>query len=460
MNVKGGRIVLYSAAAESDAELLCRQLAAIGYPAVTPLQSDQPLDNEAEFSAVVMLITDPSRAQESILAQLPRFGSLPVCVLLSSSCAQRFNTLVEACDEVAAWPCGNQELNFRLGMTESRDAGRACPGHDLFVKMNILGHSPEFLQVLDKVCKITQCDAPVYIDGETGTGKELIARAIHYMSARRDHPFIAANCGAIPDQLVENEFFGHDRGAYTDARDASGGMIGEAEGGTLFLDEIENLSIKGQVVLLRFLESMSYRPLGSKSAKTANLRIITATNESIAELVEQGAFRKDLYYRVNIMNILLPPLRERSGDIELLAQYFIRRYQAQYGQPRRELCPDSLEALKYYDWPGNVRELENVLHREFLLAEGDRISLSEMESMNRDRRDVRGDRRMQNLFDMPMVKAKTSLVNDFEARYLRASLERARGNISEAARRAGKERRTFTRLLQKYSLDGAHFKPS
>ncbi|MCP3669609.1 MAG: sigma-54-dependent Fis family transcriptional regulator [Gammaproteobacteria bacterium] len=324
--------------------------------------------------------------------------------------------------------------------------------------MNILGNSPKFLQVLDKVCKIKKCDAPVFIDGETGTGKELIARAIHYLSERKDMPFIAANCGAFPDQLIENEFFGHEKGAYTDARESSEGLISQAEGGTLFLDEIETLSMKGQVSLLRFLETMMYRPLGSKGAKTANLRVITATNESISELVEKGDFRKDLYYRINIMNLLLPPLRERSSDINLLAEHFIRQYQIQYSQPERELHPDTQAALKYYDWPGNVRELENILHREFLLAEGKYITIDEIEAMTRERRSAFCDRRLQKVFGQPMVKAKKYLISEFEEQYLSRALDKANGNISKAARLAGKERRSFTRLMEKYHLDSSQDK--
>ncbi|TKB26001.1 sigma-54-dependent Fis family transcriptional regulator [Desulfopila sp. IMCC35006] len=317
----------------------------------------------------------------------------------------------------------------------------------------MVGNSPEFQHMLKRLYKIIKCDAPVFIEGETGTGKELAARAIHYFGSRKDQPFIAANCGAIPDQLVENELFGHEKGAYTDATDTREGLISQAESGTLFLDEIETLSYKCQVVLLRFLENMTYRPLGSKVAKHANVRVITATNESITRMVEQGDFRRDLYYRINIMNIQLPPLRKRRSDISLLAEHFIRQFQLQYKQPDRVLHPDSMAALKYHDWPGNVRELENMLHREFLMADGKYVSINELESKKRERRASSVDRRLQNLMTQPMVKAKARVVEDFEQNYLVTTLDRAKGNISEAARLAGKERRSFTRLLEKYVLN-------
>ena len=174
--------------------------------------------------------------------------------------------------------------------------------------------------------------------------------------------------------------------------------------------------------------------------------------------MDKGHFRKDLYYRINVMNILLPPLRERSGDIILLAEHFIRLYQVQYNQPEKELHPNTQEAMKYYEWPGNVRELENILHREFLMADGKYISIKEIESLTRERRDNRGDRRLRKMFDQPLVKAKNNLIHEFEQQYLSSALGKANGNISEAARLAGKERRTFTRLLEKYNLSSARYK--
>jgi transcriptional regulator with GAF, ATPase, and Fis domain len=205
---------------------------------------------------------------------------------------------------------------------------------------------------------------------------------------------------------------------------------------------------------------LHYRPLGGDAAKPANIRVITATNECVAKRVEEGSFRKDLYYRINVMSILLPPLRERAGDITLLADYFIRRFQIQYKQPDVELHPASRVALKYYDWPGNVRELENMLHREFLLADGKFVVLDDIETMTRERRNPCSDRRMRKMLGLPMVKAKKCLIDEFEQHYLASALDRANGNVSEAARLAGKERRSFTRLLQKYDLDSSRYKIS
>lgn len=456
MKAKGSHIILYPLATRAEADQLVRQLADIGYTHISKTNDRNHLEKllaDGSVSCLVFLLTDSSISQGENLDILQCVKTLPVVGLFSRDCARFDLPSVKACSEVAIWPCTRQELDYRIGKHITSFQTNPDLQQDFFVKMNILGKSPEFLKVFDKVCKIIKCDAPVFIDGETGTGKELIARAIHYLGERKDHPFIAANCGAFPDQLIGNELFGHDKGAYTDARESSNGLIAQAEGGTLFLDEIETLSPMGQVTLLRFLENMNYRSLGSDTEKVANIRIITATNESISRLVEEGSFRKDLYYRVNVMNILLPPLRERAGDINLLAEHFISRYQVQYNRPETELHPDTKSALKYYDWPGNVRELENVLHREFLLADGKYITIDEIESMTRERRKTGGDRRLEKMFGQPLVKAKNYLITEFEQRYLCAALERANGNISEAARLAGKERRSFTRLLEKYHLN-------
>ena len=461
MKAKGSRIILYSVAAQAQQERLVQQLADVGYTYIVKAKDRDHLKSlllDGSFAALVFLFTDAVLCQNQLLDILPSIKTLPVIGLFSQDCASFELPSVKACHEVAIWPCTRQELNYRIGKHISSFENNPELGHNFFVNMNILGNSPEFLKVLDKVCKVIKCDAPVYLDGETGTGKELVARAIHYLGERKDHPFIAANCGAFPDQLIENELFGHHKGAYTDARESSNGLITQAEGGTLFLDEIEVLSPKGQVTLLRFIENMTYRPLGSNAAKVANVRVITATNESVARLVEEGSFRKDLYYRINVMSIVLPPLRARAGDINLLADYFIRRFQIQYNQPEIELHPDTRSALKFYDWPGNVRELENMLHREFLLSDGKYIVLDEIESTTRERRNPGGDRRMLKRFGQPLVKAKSSLINEFEQQYLVSALDRAKGNISEAARLAGKERRSFTRLLQKYELDGSRYK--
>lgn len=300
------------------------------------------------------------------------------------------------------------------------------------------------------ILKIGECDAPVLIEGETGTGKELAARAIHYLGSRRDLPFIAVNCGAIPDSLVESELFGHHKGAFTDAKESRAGLITQAHGGTLFLDEIEALSHKGQVTLLRFLQDQQYRPLGSKTAEKADVRIITATNVDLEKLIKRGEFRQDLLFRLKILLLELPPLRERCGDVELLAQHFIRQFSAKYGKPAPALQPDTLSWMNRYAWPGNVRELENLIHREFLLADGQKISIKCKTSGSEQRKSL--DRRLSQFVNRDFSAAKATAIEDFERKYLCNLLSLANGNVTLAAKMAGKERRALGKLLKKHGI--------
>jgi DNA-binding NtrC family response regulator len=232
----------------------------------------------------------------------------------------------------------------------------------------LVGKSAPFLRVLHMVQSIAYSDATVLITGETGTGKELVARAIHYQSPRRGKAFIPVNCGALPDHLFENELFGHAKGAYTDASSPEKGLIAEAEAGTLFLDEVDTLSASAQVKLLRFLQDREYRPLGCARSTTADVRIIAATNVDLRQQVQSKRFREDLYYRLNIVALCLPPLRERPEDIPLLADHFLCRYAHQYGRASLRLAAVARHKLAAYHWPGNVQELESVIQRAVILT--------------------------------------------------------------------------------------------
>ncbi len=298
--------------------------------------------------------------------------------------------------------------------------------------------------------RLAACGATVLIEGEIGTGKEIAARAIHYLGTRKDGPFTPVNCGALPDSLFENEMFGHVRGAFTDARDTVIGLIANAEGGTLFLDEVEALSPKGQVSLLRFLQDGTYRPLGGKRLVHANVRIVAASNVSLRDLVARGQFRADLMYRLAVMPLDLPALRERAGDVPLLARHFVDRFNVQYSTGKR-LSAESIAALDAHAWPGNVRELENVLHREVLLCDGDTIEILGRAPFHH--RAGNGNGHDPLAFERGFRAAKASWIAEFERRFVLWALEQSGGNVSAAARRAGKERRTFGRLVKKYAGD-------
>ena len=298
--------------------------------------------------------------------------------------------------------------------------------------------------------KIGRCDAPVLIEGETGTGKELAARAIHSGSARCGGPFIPVNCGAIPDSLIENELFGHKRGAYTDAQYDHLGLIAHAQKGTLFLDEVDALTPKAQVTLLRFLQDKQYRPLGGVGTSCANVRIITASNADLLQLTEQGEFRRDLLFRLNLMYLKLPPLRDRHGDTVLLANHFLRGCAESFGL-EKVLHPDTLEAIQQLPWPGNIRELENFVAREYLLADDGVIRIQPALRINNDRR-KQADRRWQGLTSLPFNQAKSQVIKEFERNYLIVVLTAASGNVTQAAKQVDKERRAFGKMLKKYGI--------
>src|SRR3954452_20516723 len=230
----------------------------------------------------------------------------------------------------------------------------------------MIGRSHTFLKAVELIDKIASCDVPVLIEGETGTGKEIVAQAIHYGGARRRYPFVPVNCGAIPDALIENELFGHERGAYTDAQSKRGGVIASAQRGTLFFDEVDALSPKAQVTLLRFLQDQCYTPLGAGELCRADVRVIAASNKDLSKLVEQESFRLDLLFRLKVMQLALPPLRARTGDAALLAAHFIRVCSTKFGRGEKTLHPETVGWFDKYDWPGNIRELENLISREYL----------------------------------------------------------------------------------------------
>lgn len=328
-----------------------------------------------------------------------------------------------------------------------------APG-EAFARFNLIGESPTFTAVLQLVRRIAPCNATVLIQGETGTGKELVAGALHYLSERRNGPFISINCGAIPEALFEAELFGHARGAFTDAREARAGLIDQAQNGTLFLDELEALSPRGQVSLLRFLQDREYRPVGDTRLRTADVRIIGSTNADLAARAASGAYRQDLLFRLSVLLINLPPLRDRGEDAVTLAYAFLARFSRQYGRPRKTLSDESLAFLRSHSWPGNVRELENLVHREFLLTDGPLVHLGREAEPSRNP-DLSG--KLSALTATSFRAAKARIVAEFERAYVAELLIRANGNVSLAARLAGKERSRLSKLMRKYGLSRSAF---
>lgn len=313
----------------------------------------------------------------------------------------------------------------------------------------LVGESEVFLEVVRKASLLAQSKAPVVISGETGSGKELLARAIHYQSARRSKPFIPVNCGALPDDLFENELFGHVKGAYTNATSAEKGLIAEAEGGTLFLDEVDALSPAAQIKLLRFLQSGEYRPLGCSRGVVADVRTIAASNTDLNRRVDQKQFREDLLYRLNILSLAIPALRDRGNDVLKLTTRFLSVYANEHGRRVPRLSESALEKLLNYSWPGNVRELEGVIQRAIVLRDAEELTAEDLE-LPVDNEVTTGS----DLFRLGKSKA----IKQFERSFIARLLAKHGGNISVAAKAAGKDRRSFQRLVNKYALDRKSFK--
>jgi DNA-binding NtrC family response regulator len=315
----------------------------------------------------------------------------------------------------------------------------------------LIGRSPAFLQALELIGRMARFDAPVMIQGETGTGKELAARAIHYQSARQHGPFVPVNCGALPETLIETELFGCERGAFTDARQARTGLVAAAEGGTLFLDELDALPLRAQVALLRFLQDQRYRPVGGARECSGNVRIIAAASPRLDALLDSHHFRDDLVFRLNVLLLELPPLRERPGDAQLLAEHFAAAHAQRHALAPRRLAAASLDWIARYAWPGNVRELDNRVQRALMLSDGDTLDLSPRALP------------VQVTVVTPASVAPGALrsfqdareesLQQFERDYLRNLMQLADGNVTHAARLAGKERRALGKLLKKHGLE-------
>jgi two-component system response regulator GlrR len=321
-----------------------------------------------------------------------------------------------------------------------------------YAETQLIGDSPAFRAVLEGLARAAKVTAPVLIHGRTGTGKELVARAIHYTGPRQSAAFVPVNCGAIPDTMFESELFGHVRGAFTDARADHKGLVAQADGGTLFLDEVDVLSAKGQVALLRFLQDLEYRPLGTSTLRHSDARIVAASNADLALAVADGSFREDLFYRLAVLTVETPPLAARPGDIAPLARHFLMRIARRYGLPEKRLSAKTLCALESYDWPGNVRELENFLHRACVMTEDEVIVLAPGRPCEGRGRAVAG-------LDTAAPggryhAAKAAAIACFERAYLRRVLEEAGGNVTRAAGIAGTERRTLGKLLKRHGLRG------
>jgi len=319
---------------------------------------------------------------------------------------------------------------------------------------NIIGTGEAMQKVFSVISRVAPTEASVFVSGESGTGKELIAGAIHSTSRRSDRPFVAINCAALPEHLLESELFGHERGAFTGADGQHRGLLEMANGGTFFLDEICEMSVDLQAKLLRVIQERRIRRVGGESEIPVDLRLISATNQEPERAVRDGTFRQDLYFRLNVVPIRLPPLRARAEDIPTLVQHFLRYFAKQYDRPNVRLTQEALRLMRAYSWPGNVRELQNVMERIVSLSiPGEQVGVDDLPEELLGRNGGGGFAQYSFSADRPYHEAKAEAMSVFEREYLKDLLSRNSGNISKAARQAGMDRKTIHRMLSKYEME-------
>ncbi len=313
-----------------------------------------------------------------------------------------------------------------------------------------IGNSPAIQTLRGQIAQVAPTDAWVLIFGENGSGKEIVAREIHRQSQRRRRPFIEVNCAAIPEELIESELFGHEKGAFTGASSSKRGKFDMAHEGTLFLDEIGDMSLKTQAKILRILEEQRFERVGGNKTIQVNVRVIAATNKNLEEEIKKGNFREDLYFRLNVIPFTVPPLRKRNGDILLLANYFLSEFTVNRGKKLKSLTPEAQKALMAYPWPGNVRELKNIMERLSIMVPTDTIRLQDLppEILNRPRATL--DNGGKTFFSSRSIKEAVSC---FERSFIVEKLRENEGNISKTAEKIGIARRNLTHKIKTYDID-------
>jgi len=435
-------------------ELIRIRLEVSGYDVITAPDEDEALV-KARDEAPDLAIVDLRLARTDGISLMGRLHAinpyLPIIILTAHGSIE---SAVEAVKKGAYnflnKPFDPEELllqvekaleNRRLQAEVKRLEGLL---EDKYHFKNIIVRSEKMRLIMDLVSRVALTDSTIFITGESGTGKELIARAVHLASMRKTGPFVTVNCAAIPETLLESELFGYEKGAFTDAKKSHRGMFVRAQTGTIFLDEIGDMPASIQAKLLRVLQEKKVTPLGSGKPHDVDVRVITATNKNINEMIKEGSFREDLYYRIHVVPIKIPPLRERKEDIPLLAEHFLREISVRMKKEIRGISPMAMQKLMLYDWPGNVRELENTIEHAMAVTSDDIIS----------------DELILAAKDLPSESFTTykRAVEDFKKGYIVRLLEFTKGNVSKAAKLADKYRPDFSNLVQKYNIKPEDFK--
>lgn len=408
-----------------------------------------------------VLLTDLRLPKEDGMKLIARAKSLsrpPICILMTAYGSEE--VAVEAMkrgadDYIAKGRMQIDELELRIARAlrhQSLEVENESLRQQLDKRYgleNIIGRSPAVQEVLETVRQVAPSKANVLITGESGTGKELIARAVHQLSPRARQPLVAVHCAGLPRELIESELFGHEKGAFTGAHERRIGRVEQAQGGTLFLDEIGEIDASIQIKLLRFLGERTFERVGSNKTLTSDVRLVAATNKNLEELVQAGGFREDLYYRLKVVTIWLPPLRERSGDIPLLAQGFLREFARENEKRVNDFTAEALEAMMKYRWPGNVRELRTAIERAVVLCRGEKITLRDLPPETRGHAGAPGVAGAN-----PLLAPNALTVQEAEKQLIIRALKESNGNRTLAARKIGISRRTLHRKLHAYHLEG------
>jgi DNA-binding NtrC family response regulator len=404
-----------------------------------------------------VLLTDfrlPSEDGMKLIARAKSLARPPVCILMTAYGSEELavDAMKRGADDyIAKGRLQIDELEMRIARAlrqlslESENVSLRQQLDSKFGLENIVGKSPAMQEIFEIVRQVAPTRATVLLTGESGTGKELVAKAIHQLSPRARQPFVTVHCAALAPTLLESELFGHEKGAFTGAHERRIGRFEQAQGGTLFLDEIGEIDATIQVKLLRFLGERTFERVGSNKTLTADVRLIAATNKNLEEQVKAGVFREDLLFRLRVVEIHLPPLRERAGDIPLLAQSFLREFARENGKPVSDFTVDALEALMNHSWPGNARELRTAIEHAVVLCRGEKIGARDLPA------NVRGG---GGRGGTPLLQRDDLTVKEAEKQLIIRALKETDGNRTLAAEKIGMSRRTFHRKLHAYHLEG------
>ncbi len=441
-------------------KVLAIMLTSAGYEAEEASSGEEGLKKIAErrFDAVISDIRMPGLDGLSLLARIKETEpDLPVIMITAfASVESAVEAMKAGASDYVSKPFNEEQilivldkvLERRRILAENRRLRREVSQRYDF--SSIITASPAMAKVLDVIRKVAETKSTVLIQGESGTGKELLARAIHYNSPRKEAPFIAVNCGAIPATLMESEFFGHVKGAFTGAERAKEGLFAAADGGTLFLDEVGELPLELQVKLLRVLQEEEIRPVGDTKNRPVDVRLVAATNQDLEAMIAQKTFRDDLFYRLAVIRLLIPPLRERPEDVPLLANHFVAQLAAKHGRAGASLTDEALIHLTKLPWPGNVRELMNVIEQALLLSDGPRIGTAHLPPLA-----ARSGGELRVTVPRGVVNIKDALAEitaQAERTIIAQALEAEGGNRTRAAEAIGLSRRALINKIKEYGL--------